>query len=224
VATGQPRRVFRGHEGEVWCLAFAPDGTRLASGGGDMTALVWDLTAGRRPGRPLSADERDRLWTDLCGEDAAAAGRAVWDLVAAGDQAVSLLKDRVQPVRPAPAERVAVLVADLDSERFDVRERAAAELAKLGESAAAALRKALTAPPPSLELRRRLQRILARLDRWPPTPEGVRGLRAVEVLEHVGTPAARAALAALAAGAAEARLTREAKASLQRLTRQTPTP
>jgi hypothetical protein len=42
-------------------------------------------------------------------------------------------------------------------------------------------------------------------------------LRCVEVLEDAGTPAARRLLARLAEGSPQARLTREAKASLQRL-------
>jgi hypothetical protein len=44
-----------------------------------------------------------------------------------------------------------------------------------------------------------------------------RGLRAVEVLEHIGTPEARRVLATPAEGAVEARLTKDAKAALERL-------
>lgn len=32
-----------GHNAMIYCLAFSPDGSRLASGSGDTTALVWDL-------------------------------------------------------------------------------------------------------------------------------------------------------------------------------------
>ena len=45
----------------------------------------------------------------------------------------------------------------------------------------------------------------------------LRGLRGVAVLEDIATPGARQRLESLAQGAPEARLTREAKASLQRL-------
>lgn len=37
------RRTFEGHRGPVLCLAVAPDGKTVASGGADTTVLVWDL-------------------------------------------------------------------------------------------------------------------------------------------------------------------------------------
>jgi hypothetical protein len=49
--------------------------------------------------------------------------------------------------------------------------------------------------------------------------EEKRAVRAVAVLEDIGTPAARRVLEALARGESEARLTRQAKAALERLGR-----
>ncbi len=48
-ATVRLLKTFRGHEGRVTALAFAPDGKTLASGSADTTVLVWDLAAGAVP-------------------------------------------------------------------------------------------------------------------------------------------------------------------------------
>ena len=50
-------------------------------------------------------------------------------------------------------------------------------------------------------------------------PETLRAVRAVEVLESINIPKARQLLTQLAKGTPAARLTREAKATLQRLER-----
>jgi len=47
----------------------------------------------------------------------------------------------------------------------------------------------------------------------------LRQLREIQVLEHIGTPEAQEVLKKLAQGAPEARLTQEAKAALDRLSK-----
>jgi len=54
------------------------------------------------------------------------------------------------------------------------------------------------------------------------SPKQLLTLRGLEVLEHIATPEAKQVLQKLAAGAPDARLTREAKAALQRLERLNP--
>lgn len=45
-ATGQEALTLKGHTAGVKCLAFSPNGNRLASAGQDTTVKVWDTTTG----------------------------------------------------------------------------------------------------------------------------------------------------------------------------------
>src|SRR5207249_2590739 len=113
------------------------------------------------------------------------------------------------------AAKVQRLIADLDDERFAVRRQASVALEKIGEPAAPSLRKALEGEP-SIEARRRLEDLLARINSAAPHGEALRSLRAIEALERIGTPAARQVLQSLAEGTAGAALTRAAQAALDR--------
>src|SRR5262249_15761184 len=102
------------------CLAFAPDGGTLATGHADGSVLLWDLAPawkrlGPAPG-PLRA-EAD--WQALAG-DARAAYGAIGRL-AAPDQSVSLLRDRLRPV-PLDQRWLTERLAGLDSDSFAERE------------------------------------------------------------------------------------------------------
>jgi WD40 repeat protein len=214
VSTGEHMPRLAGHWGAVEALRFSPDGALLASGSRDTTVLVWDvgrLTGKARPVVELSPEQLEVLWADLKGTDAAAAYRAVWQLAAAGQRGVAFLGERLQPAPRGDEKRLAQLIADLDSARFAARQEAMTELAKLGESAESALRETLTKAP-SVEVRRRVEQLLSRLDI--PTGDLSRSLRALEALERAG---ARGVLETLAGGAPQAWVTREARAALRRL-------
>jgi hypothetical protein len=171
---------------------------------------VADLTRRTLPA-PLSDADRDRLWGDLAG-DAKVAHRTVYELIAAGPDAVADLERRLQPV-PAEAPPIDNLLADLGSERFAAREEATKALGRMGPAIEPALRKALEGKP-SAEARSRIERLLDRL-----RAEESRQQRAVAVLAAVDTPEARKLLHKLAEGAPAAGLTRAAKAAIERLER-----
>jgi RNA polymerase sigma factor (sigma-70 family) len=222
VRVGREVGRLAGHEGGVVSLLFAPDGKHLFSGGTDTIALTWDLSrlisSEPAPVAELPARALDALWTDLAGRDATAAFDAIRKLSASPSQAVALLKDRVRPATPADPKRLALLLGDLDSDRFEVRRQAQSDLEGLGELAEPALRKAL-AGDPSLEMRQRVERLLDNLSGRAPPAGQLRELRTVELLELMGSSDARHLLQALAGGAPEARLTREARSAVRRLTR-----
>ncbi len=189
---------------------------------GSLLGLV--TAAAQVPAGALPAPILESPWADLAGADAARAYEAVRLLIRSPDQAVPpFLKGKLRPVAPADPAQVSRPIEDLRSKRFTVRERANAELERLGEQAEAELRKVYAANPP-LEVRRRVEQLLQKLQGPIVLPELLRAWRAVEVLEHLGTPAAREVLHALASGAPVARLTREARASLDRLDRRLTAP
>jgi RNA polymerase sigma factor (sigma-70 family) len=220
VATGGERHQLVGHHGPVECLTFSADGKLLVSGGGDTTALVWDLTGLRgAAAKGLTVPDLEACWADLARPDAARGFRAVQRLASAPAQAVPYLTQRLRPIPGVTEERLVRLIADLGSKEFDVREKATRELERVGELATAAYRKALDGRP-GAETRRRVEALLDKqVGWWSPSGEQLQALRALEVLERIATAEARKLLQALAGGAPEARLTQEATAALQRLAR-----
>jgi hypothetical protein len=214
-ATGRERHHLSAPGAAVMVLAFTADGRQLFTGLEDSTTQAWDLAPEK-----TGPAEAEGLWADLASEDAARAYRAVWLLAEAGPRAVAALAPRLTPDPEARAERVRTLIARLDADDFQTRENASKELEKLGRGTEPALRRVL-AGGPSAEVRRRAEALLERLESNPVPAGGeeIRQLRAVEVLGRIGTPEARRVLEALAGVAAEGRLTQEARAALDRLTR-----
>jgi hypothetical protein len=221
LATGLERRRLPGHERDpdgqsgfgsgVTALAFSPDGKSLISGGGDTTVLIWDI---RTPNGERRAAEA--IWADLAHADAVAAYDAMCNLAASPSETVRFLGSRLTAAVAPDPQRTARLIADLDNEQFAVRDRASAALAKLGEAVVPLLRDAL-ARDPTPEVSRRLKALLEKAANQEASGDLLRDIRAIEVLEHIATPEARELLKKLAGGAPEARLTREAKAALERL-------
>jgi WD40 repeat protein len=222
VATGKVRAKLPGRRrvGPA-SMVFSPDGRMLALSGWDTTAVVYDATGRMRGGRfetaVLSSKELSDSWAALASPDAAEAYRAIWALTAAPAQALPLLKAQLKRLSDPDPKETARRIADLDSDDFNVREKAEQELAELNDLVEPALHKTLDGGP-SAELRQRVVHLLEELN----GPRALRKARSLEVLERIGTPDAEKILKEVAGGAPEARVTREATASLERLSRRPP--
>jgi RNA polymerase sigma factor (sigma-70 family) len=210
LTTGQ-KIALTGHRAPVTQLAFSPDGHRLASGSGDTTVLIWDVSRLGSGGPVADGKALAGLWKGLGADDPKVAYAAVCLGAAAGDAAVARLKLDLKPALVIDAEKIADLVRQLDSEAFAQREKASRALADLDPAAETALREALEEAR-SPEVKRRLEGVLDGQE-----AEHRRRGHAIEVLEMIGTPAARGLLVELAKGASGSRLTREARLALARL-------
>jgi RNA polymerase sigma factor (sigma-70 family) len=220
VASGKEERIFAAPEA-VHAVAFHPDGKRIATAGENGTAIVWDLTRDEKPlPKDFKLTEKDLTssWADLGSEEGGKAYAALRMLRADPARSVPFLQERLKPRAERPDEkRIKQLIADLDADEFTTREKASKELEKLGKAAENPIREALAAGP-SLEAKKRLERLLALLGAdHPLSAEQQRDVRAVRVLEQTGTAEARKLLESLTKESPGWWVAQEATAALERL-------
>jgi hypothetical protein len=220
VATGREHRPLEERQHRLFCLAYSANGRTLASGSWDTSVLVWDASDQLQPPPrdiPLTSAELCELWADLASEDVARAHQAVWSLSYVPTQVIPFMKERIRPVT-VDTQRIARLVSDLADAKFAVREQATQELAKLGKFAEPALRQVLETRP-TLDIRRRVERLLEQLDgvEAAPYPDWLRARRALKALQRIDSAEARDFLELLAQGSPASWLTQEAQTVLARM-------
>jgi WD40 repeat protein len=217
VQTGKDVRLDGG-QGKVTAIAFTPDGRYFLTAGEDHNVLVWDVarvTGEPKSLPPLTDAQVRKLVADLRGNNPLRAFQAFRRLSRSPEKVVAVLRDHLRPVPRVDPDRLARLLRQLDSDDFQERQRATAELRELGQRVERGLKQALKSKP-SLEVRRRIGRVLKGLE-W--ARKERRTDWSVRLLERIGTAQARALLQALARGAAAAPLTEDAAAALKRLDR-----
>jgi hypothetical protein len=206
----------------VKSIACAPDGTWIAAGLADGSALV--LRAPQRDAEPEAPKSLDlaKLWADLGERDARKAVEAIHQWSALGSrggadarvESLAFLKEHLAPV---PKGRLEELLRQLDDEEYEVRVRASGELERYGRAAEPALRRTLQGNP-SAEVRDRVTAILKKMTGSAiGSPDVLRVLRGIEILERIDSKDTREILEAIAGGAESAKETLEARSSLERL-------
>ena len=113
------------------------------------------------------------------------------------------------------------MFADLDSENYDVRNRATLDLSKFGMWMQGRLKEAAKRPA-SEEVRQRVEHLYEKLNNpnaLPLARERIRVHRVMMILEQSSSPAAVEVLQKLAKGAPERHLQEEAQLSLERIAR-----
>jgi len=205
---GSQTGPFRGHANLLQSMTLSDDGKQLATGGADGAILVCS-TAAVQPVRPASTaakpDDLERWWNDLGSMDGTRVALAMWSLRQAPEKAIALIRERFQPEAPPPkppsAEQMDRWIADLDDERFAVREKAHRALANAGKEALNPIQHAL-GKNPSDEVRRRLTALVRGLS-GPLPSEKLRPYRVLELLERIGSPQARQLLQEMGKKAAD---------------------
>jgi WD40 repeat protein len=214
-ATGREVCRFPGQGGGIFSLTFSHDGRVLVSGGGDTTIVFWEVPVWKQAEKnagPLAPEKLSQLWDSLVGEPSQAL-RAIDELNRNLKPAIPYVQKHLSDALTIDATRTAKWVENLESPIVKVREEAAAKLIELGMDIEPALRKVL-AENPSLDLRKRLERVL---DKILESPRAMRVLRVIQLLEYAGTDEAKQSLSALAKSPVRSLITDQAKDALDRL-------
>jgi WD40 repeat protein len=232
----------RGLSGRTCRLS--PDGRRLVAVGIDPQTVktknpvnvlrVWDVSAlhplALKKMEKLGRVERERFWgvlfEDQAEGDSLVNGlcfpfrwyedglRAMYSLVLHGDDAVAWLRKKMGP--PTDVTEAPRLIEDLESPKFEARERATRKLDSLGQAARPFLKRALAKDPPP-ETKKRAGDLLDKLRETAAAYE-LRKMRIIDVLEHINTAPARALLKQIADGKHDPTFAEEAERALQRAT------
>jgi WD domain, G-beta repeat len=222
VISREVRREFAGHAGGVRAIALFRDETRLLSGGEDGKILVWELAgaAATKPRAALEPALQEKEWQaawHALGAGAEESYHAMEQFRADPDSWLKFLDARLEPLFTMK-QRLTALLVELESERFNVRQKVTEEMEKLGELTIPFLEEKLQEQL-TLETKRRIERVITRVT--PADPEApsmfLRLWRAIEILEALATPPARATLLRMSRETPDARIRREAEAALARL-------
>ncbi len=211
-------RIALLHGAQTHSLAFSRDGRWLAGGADGGPVVLWDLSTMLPKAPPtiplLDAKTLDKLWSDLADSNAAIAHRAMRTLLVHPGPAKRLLRERLHVADRR--QLVEQSLHDLDHADFARRQQAMRTLEQLGDLARPLLQAELDAAP-TLEKRRRLERLLQDLERPYTSSGSLRLYRCLEILERFGGEDVIQVFREFSSGTPFDRLSREAEAARNRM-------
>jgi hypothetical protein len=222
IASGAERFQFpKGHlRNGISSLTFTPDYRGLLSGGEDTQILLWDFTLRSPDGvwRTVkhSPQRQKELWNLVRDEDGREVHRAIWELIADPSGTIKFLSEKLQPIEKPDLKQITRLIQQTDSDLFAEREKAFADLIKIGDLALPMIREAFQKPAYP-EHKRRLEKLLAILENPVLSGEKLQAVRGIEILERINTPEAKTLLEKLSKGVPESYLTQEARFACERM-------
>ncbi len=216
--SGLVLRNFRGAAGRVRALALDPSGRFLAASYIKRT-FIWDLSlpppksSTVKMPAPASEDFQP-LWEKLGHPNYLIRTEAVWKFLAGDGPSIEFLKKQLtRSALPLDkSKRLNTLVAQLNDDRYGVRDEAERSIKGLGACVRPALVEALEGEALTPETRDRILRILFASE----LNQSIQPILAIEILGWHSSPEAKKALKSLSSGPRGELVTEHAKAVLER--------
>lgn len=209
-------KTFRGHQKAVTSVQFSPDGKTLASSSEDTTVLLWAVKDLKPDSSRYTKSQLDKYWQMLGHKDGELASLAMKSLQQNPDQAVELFDERLNVGTRLDEKDLPTLIKKLLDEDPMIHLPATLQLREYGKSAVPFLFKQLNQSNSKLQLRR-VENLLAELNRFPVSPKALRRTRAIQILEQIGNEVSRSLLKKMAESKIRTKASLDAKAALIRL-------
>ena len=229
ILSGKTVAVLKGHLWNVCAVTFSNDGSRLASGAtgrSDCSIIVWDIDKAlldhlqtETSAEPSDAIDDIEFWRMLGDANPHVALSAVRNLATNFGEREHFVRSQVtQTIKPIDHQAIQLLIYQLGSERYALRQRATQHLIKIRSQVEKVLRESLNTTK-SVEIKFRIRSILAiprkrlRLEQhsW------FRWHRLIHALELANDGASRGLLKVIAIDHPHVEIAREARESLERL-------